>query len=157
MKGRGRVSGSFEEESMSRAFSYAVLTQVVLTLAVACGEDSQPSSVAANGGSAGSAGSTGHFGGSAGNGGAGTVPNEEAQTACRDYCNKAVALMCSADDTVDACMVGCNLMVQQCGAVTVAWLNCARNATLACDANGDPMPAGCESEQTALDGCSNAT
>jgi hypothetical protein len=157
---------------MQRAyFGLVFLAVFMLVLAPACGgDDDDDEGTAGRGGSSGSSGGTGGGSGSGGTnatgGRAGAAGESGAvdpalEAACTDYCDELVALMCPNDEgaTVDDCMAGCLFIGEdeECGELFSDWLDCARTATLECNADEEGAPVGCDTEDQAVIACYEGT
>ncbi|MBI5488089.1 MAG: hypothetical protein HY905_12215 [Deltaproteobacteria bacterium] len=76
-------------------------------------------------------------------------------SACDLYCEPVVDAACSAGPpTIAACVTGCEALIASCGTEFDTLAACAGDTpTIACDASGMPIVAGCETEHAALLGC----
>jgi hypothetical protein len=136
---------------------------LLLPATVSCGTDDDGS----DDGSAGGAGSGGAgTGGTTSSGGArpedggGEPLDESLRTPCTTHCNGIFSVRCENDEgSLDHCVSGCMLVGSdpECGASFEAWLDCALETPLGCNAAGEARPLGCQSEEDALAACYGQT
>jgi hypothetical protein len=130
------------------------------------GSDGAPTSGGADGSTPLNPGTIGGIIGSMGpDGGAGSTYADAGSTAmpstpqvvggCNQLCEKQVAAGCSAGGTLNSCIVGCQVILNNpnCASAAQTLFSCLANATASCDASGNVVFDRCQIEQLTADTC----
>jgi hypothetical protein len=128
---------------------FCVCGLILLCVSLSCGtDDDGPARSDGTGGTMSSGGSPAD--------GGGEPLDESLRTPCTTHCNGIISVMCANDEgSLDDCVSGCLLVGSDpaCGASFEAWLDCALETPLGCNAGGEARPLGCQTEDDALTAC----
>lgn len=76
-------------------------------------------------------------------------PDKTIEKPCAAYCAKQDVAACPNSNPAKECTYGCELassLIPACAPQWKTFVDCAQDAKVSCNADGDPVPSGCEGE-----------